>query len=61
MGRWLSGESGYGLKVAIPDAQYMVDPKLPAKVCAPGEARTWYPVTTVAMLVPVVVCWGWAV
>ena len=49
------------LKVAMPDDQYMDDPKLPEKAWAPGLARTWTPVMTVAMLVPVVVCWGWLV
>ena len=45
--------------MAIPDAQYMADPKLPEKLTAPGVARTRTPVMTVAMLVPVVTCWGW--
>ena len=43
----------------MPDAQYIADPKLPAKLWGPGVARTWTPVITLAMLVPVVVCWGW--
>ena len=55
----MGGGAAPALNVAMPDAQYMADPKLPAKLCAPGVARTWTPVTTVAMLVPVVVCWGW--
>jgi hypothetical protein len=55
------GTEAPALKVAMPDDQYMDDPKLPEKAWAPGLARTWTPVMTVAMLVPVVVCWGWLV
>ena len=49
------------MKVAMPDDQYMEDPKLPEKTCAAGLAETRTPVITVAMLEPVVVCWGWLV
>ena len=50
---------GPALNMAMPDDQYMADPKLPEKLCGPGLARTWSPVMTVAMLVPVVTCWAW--
>ncbi len=53
------GSQDPALKVAMPEAQYMADPKLPVKLCAPGVARTRTPVITVAILVPVVVSWGW--
>src|ERR1700686_321288 len=47
------------LNMARADDQYMGDPKVPEKLCGPELARTWTPVMTVAMLVPVVTCWAW--
>src|ERR1700694_1722853 len=49
------------LKAAIPAAQYMAEVKVPLNVWALADVSSAYPVTTLAVWAPVLVCCAWVV
>src|ERR1700737_5298005 len=49
------------LKAAIPEAQYMAELKVALNVWALADVSSAYPVTTLAVWAPVLVCCAWVV